>query len=102
MTAYQTLTTEVSDGIMTLTLNRPDRLNAFTVGMMQEMVAVLDMADADDSVRAVIVTGAGRGFCPGVDLDDPDAFTGMIRPTEIWAGCWRCACSPVSSLSSRR
>ena len=66
MTAYQTLTTEVSDGIMTLTLNRPDRLNAFTVGMMQEMVAVLDMADADDSVRAVIVTGAGRGFCAGV------------------------------------
>lgn len=79
MTAYQTLTTEVSDGIMTLTLNRPDRLNAFTVVMMQEMVAVLNMADADDSVRAVIVTGAGRGFCAGVDLDDPDAFT-AARP----------------------
>lgn len=68
-------TTELSEGILTLTLNRPDRLNAFTREMMDEMIAALDRADADDDVRAVIVTGAGRGFCAGVDLDDPDAFS---------------------------
>lgn len=76
---YQTLTTDIDGGIMTLTLNRPDRLNAFTVAMMHEMIAALDAADADDAVRAIIVTGAGRGFCAGVDLDDPDAFT-AARP----------------------
>ncbi|ASM74387.1 MULTISPECIES: crotonase/enoyl-CoA hydratase family protein [Roseobacteraceae] len=76
---YQTLKTETADGIMLLTLNRPDRLNAFTLLMMQEMIAALDVADADDAVRAIIVTGAGRGFCAGVDLDDPDAFT-SARP----------------------
>jgi enoyl-CoA hydratase/carnithine racemase len=73
--AYETITTEIADGIMTLTLNRPDRLNAFTRVMLDEMLAALDVADADDAVRVVIVTGAGRGFCAGVDLDDPDAFT---------------------------
>ncbi len=67
--------TDIADGVMTITLNRPDRLNAFTRGMMHEMIAAFDAADADDAVRAVIVTGEGRGFCAGVDLDDPDAFT---------------------------
>ncbi len=78
MTA-RTLTTEIDDGVMIVTLNRPERLNAFTVVMMHEMIAALDAADADDAVRAIIVTGAGRGFCAGVDLDDPDAFT-AARP----------------------
>jgi enoyl-CoA hydratase/carnithine racemase len=73
------LRTEIEDGVMTLTLNRPDRLNAFTRSMLDEMIAALDAADADDAVRAIIVTGAGRGFCAGVDLDDPDAFT-SVRP----------------------
>ncbi len=82
-------TTEITDGVMTLTLNRPDRLNAFTRGMMDEMLAALDLADADDSVRAVIVTGAGRGFCAGVDLDDPDAFTAArIDPGETDPAKW--------------
>jgi enoyl-CoA hydratase/carnithine racemase len=56
------------DGVFTLTLNRPDRLNAFTAEMMEELLAVLDEIDADDAIRAVIVTGAGRGFCAGADL----------------------------------
>lgn len=71
MAEHQTLETmliDKEDGIMTLTLNRPDRLNAFTVQMMQDWLAALDDSDSDDSVRAVIVTGAGRGFCAGADL----------------------------------
>jgi enoyl-CoA hydratase/carnithine racemase len=58
----------VADSIGTLTLSRPEKLNAFTVTMMREMISVFDMADADDSVRAVIVTGSGRAFCAGADL----------------------------------
>ena len=58
----------VDDGVATITLNRPDRLNAFTGQMMLDMIAALDAADADDAVRCVIVTGAGRGFCAGADL----------------------------------
>src|SRR5258706_6561086 len=59
---------EVADGVLTITLNRPDRLNAFTETMMNEMIAAFDAADAEDDVRAVIVTGEGRGFCAGADL----------------------------------
>lgn len=58
----------VDGPLATITLNRPDRLNAFTVRMQRELVAALDEIDADDRVRAVIVTGAGRGFCAGADL----------------------------------
>jgi enoyl-CoA hydratase/carnithine racemase len=54
--------------VMTVTLNRPDRLNAFTMQMASDWFTVLDDADTDDDVRAVIVTGAGRGFCAGADL----------------------------------
>ena len=69
MASYQTILTDISDGIMTITLNRPDRMNAFTQQMMLEMVAALDVADGDDAVRAVIVTGSGeRAFCAGADL----------------------------------
>jgi len=66
--AYETLLTEVRDRVMTVTLNRPDRLNAFTTQMMFDWLDVLDAIDADDEVRAVVVTGAGRGFCAGADL----------------------------------
>ncbi|MEO1063901.1 MAG: crotonase/enoyl-CoA hydratase family protein [Actinomycetota bacterium] len=59
---------EIADRIMTITLDRPDRLNAFTGVMMNEMIGAFDRADADDDVRAVIVTGRGRGFCAGADL----------------------------------
>src|SRR5438067_13602405 len=59
---------DVADGALTITLNRPDRLNAFTPTMGRELIAAFDAADADDDVRAVIVTGAGRGFCAGADL----------------------------------
>ncbi len=65
---FETIITDVADGIFTLTLNRPERMNAFTPQMMVEMIAAFDMADADDAVRAVIVTGAGKAFCAGADL----------------------------------
>ena len=59
---------EVEDGVCTVTLNRPDRLNAVTTTMLRELGEAWDRADADDAVRAVIVTGAGRAFCAGADL----------------------------------
>ncbi|WP_067707140.1 enoyl-CoA hydratase-related protein [Nocardia yamanashiensis] len=62
----------VADGTATITLERPGRLNAYTYRMAREIVAACDLADADDSVRAVIVTGRGRAFCAGADLD-PEA-----------------------------
>ncbi len=68
--AYKTLKTEVAGRVMTLTLKRPDKLNAFTGTMLQELLEVIDRVDSDDEVRAVIVTGAGRGFCAGADLSE--------------------------------
>ena len=69
MTDYTTIQTEISEGIMTITLNRPDRMNAFNGEMMLELIDAFDVADADDAVRAIIVTGAGdRAFCAGADL----------------------------------
>jgi enoyl-CoA hydratase/carnithine racemase len=66
--AFQTLHYAVEDGIATITLNRPDKLNAFNTAMRDELIAAFDATDADDAVRAVIVTGAGRAFCAGADL----------------------------------
>jgi enoyl-CoA hydratase/carnithine racemase len=65
---YETLRTDCEEGVFTLTLNRPDKLNAFTLTMMKELLAVYDEIDRDDAVRVVIVTGEGRGFCAGADL----------------------------------
>jgi len=66
--AYTQIAYEVSERILTLTLDRPDKLNAFTATMLQELLDALDRADADDDVRAIIVTGRGRAFCAGADL----------------------------------
>jgi enoyl-CoA hydratase/carnithine racemase len=66
---FEEILYEVEDRVLTITLNRPDRLNAFTPTMGAELIAAFDRADADDDVRAVIVTGAGRGFCAGADLE---------------------------------
>ena len=67
-TDFETCYLDVADGVAVLTLNRPDRMNAFTGQMMLDMIAAFDKTDADDDVKAVIVTGAGRAFCAGADL----------------------------------
>jgi enoyl-CoA hydratase/carnithine racemase len=66
---FEQILYEVDDHVLTITLNRPDRLNAFTPTMGRELIEALDAADADDDVRAIVVTGAGRGFCAGADLE---------------------------------
>ncbi|MEK9818496.1 MAG: crotonase/enoyl-CoA hydratase family protein [Pseudomonadales bacterium] len=65
---FEQILYEKDGPILTITLNRPDKLNAFTGQMMQELIDAMDAADADDEVRAIIFTGAGRGFCAGADL----------------------------------
>lgn len=65
---FEQIIAEVQDGIMTITLNRPERMNAWTETMAHELIEALDRADGDDDVRVVIVTGAGRAFCAGADL----------------------------------
>jgi enoyl-CoA hydratase/carnithine racemase len=70
---YETIRCDIEQRILTITLHRPEKLNAFTPRMREELVAAFDQADADDEVRAVIVTGAGRAFCAGADLSDGSA-----------------------------
>jgi enoyl-CoA hydratase/carnithine racemase len=65
---YETLLTDLDAGILTLTLNRPDRLNAFTQEMLDDLLDAFDEIDRNDEIRAAIVTGAGRGYCAGADL----------------------------------
>ncbi len=78
---YQDIHYQVEDGILTLTLNRPDKLNAFTRQMLSELLDAFDRADADDAIRVIIVTGAGRGFCAGADLSaGADSFDADKRP----------------------
>ncbi len=66
---YEQIRADVEDRVLTITLNRPERLNAWTPKMMAELLDVFDRVDADDDVHAVVVTGAGRGFCAGADLE---------------------------------
>jgi enoyl-CoA hydratase/carnithine racemase len=68
MSEYSEIRYEVAGGVATVTLHRPDRLNAFTATMARELIAAFDATDADDNVRVVLLTGAGRGFCAGADL----------------------------------
>ena len=70
---FETIKYEVKDKILTITLNRPDRLNAFTGQMMNDLISAFDSASNDDEVRVVIVTGEGRGFCAGADLGAGEA-----------------------------
>jgi enoyl-CoA hydratase/carnithine racemase len=85
---YETLIYDVAANVLTITLNRPEILNAFNAAMFTELVDAFDRADADDDVRAIIVTGAGRGFCAGADLSggattfDHRARNGLVGGTD--------------------
>src|SRR5947209_2540971 len=68
MADYEQIRYDVHDHVLTITLHRPDKLNAFTPVMKRELVSALDEADRNDDVRAVVVTGSGRAFCAGADL----------------------------------
>lgn len=83
--AYETIKYDIADNILTITLNRPEKLNAFNARMQAELIEAFNQADADDNVRAVIVTGEGRAFCAGADLSsgadtfDRDARRGPVK-----------------------
>lgn len=79
---YQQIRYEIEDRILTLTLNRPDRMNAYTEVMRAELVDAIGLAEADDNVRVIIVTGAGRAFCAGMDLGEAGTtfdYTGVAQ-----------------------
>ncbi len=81
---YQTIQVELKEFILTLTLNRPDKLNAFTVEMANELVDVFTKANDDDNIRVIVVTGAGRAFCAGMDLSITGNVFGLnetLQPT---------------------
>lgn len=81
---YQTLVYDIVDNILTLTLNRPEQLNSFTVEMANELIDAFNRASADDEVRAIVVTGAGRAFCAGMDLSSDGNVFGLdetLQPT---------------------
>ncbi len=84
MYQYQTLTTHIEDRVCTLTLSRPDQLNAFTVEMAHELIDFFGRASNDDTIGAIVVTGAGRGFCAGMDLSENGSPFGLdesLTPT---------------------
>ncbi|CAA9352768.1 MAG: Enoyl-CoA hydratase [uncultured Gemmatimonadaceae bacterium] len=81
-----------ADGVCTITLNRPDRLNAVDAQLAEELPAAVHAAGRDDAVRAVVITGAGRGFCAGLDLAGPVALPSATRAERLddlaWVGRW--------------
>ena len=81
--SYENILFEVSDAVATITLNRPDKLNAYVPAMGAEIVDAFERASGDDRVRAMILTGAGRAFCAGVDLDYVKGVAaGTIEPSD--------------------
>ncbi len=74
---YSSLDYSVADGILTLSLNRPEQMNAFTVTMANELIAAFNRASDEDAVRAIVVTGAGKAFCAGMDLSVPGNVFGL-------------------------
>lgn len=81
---FTTIRYELSEGLLTITLHRPEQLNAFTTQMADELIQAFEQASRDDAVRAVIVTGAGKAFCAGMDLSVPGNVFGLdesLRPT---------------------
>ena len=92
---YETILYTVDERVATITLNRPNKLNAYVPEMGNEIVAAFAAAREDAEVGAVVVTGAGRGFCAGVDLDrlKEDRAAAAAGPPGRWTPC--CAGSPA-------
>ena len=89
--SYDTIETRLDDGVCTITLNRPDRLNAWTYQMGDELQAALAAGNADNETEAFVVTGAGRGFCAGADVKDlfqAQAESGEVRRGSATASNW--------------
>jgi len=80
---YETLLCETHDHILTITLNRPDRMNAFTTPMAHEIIAALEAADNNDDVRAIVFTGAGRAYCAGADLGSGSATFDYEQASDV-------------------
>ena len=93
---YEQIAYEVEDGLLTITLDRPEHLNAFTATMLRELLDAFDRADADDEVRAVVVTGPGRAFCAGADLSAGPATFDVPPPTARAAQRNSASCSAIS------
>ncbi len=77
---YETLILDIGDGVATLTLNRPDKLNSFNAQMHEEMRSAMKTVERDDSIRCLLLTGAGRAFCAGQDLGDRDVAPDAEMP----------------------
>lgn len=93
MTTYEHLLVDKgNDGVCTITLNRPDRLNAVNVRLSQELPDAIERASVDDDVRVIVITGSGRAFCSGLDLSDPEAVRTSTRKERLdpmrWVGRW--------------
>jgi enoyl-CoA hydratase/carnithine racemase len=102
--AYENVSTDIADGIGTITLNRPDKLNAFAGTMRQEVAQAVRGHTANDAVRVVVITGAGRAFCAGADIgymkglleaNDTGAFTALVEAGREVVTAIRAASKPV-------
>ncbi len=83
MSSYEQIVYDVADGVATVTLNRPDKLNAWTGQMEKEVRAAIARAEADDAVRVIVLTGAGRGFCAGADMQDLGRVAGAASTADL-------------------
>ena len=81
---FETLEYNVEGHVLTLRLNRPDRMNAFTTPLAHELVAAIDAVDADDDIRAIVITGNGKAFCAGADLGGGSSTFDFAAGEEIW------------------
>ncbi|MDA1074662.1 MAG: enoyl-CoA hydratase-related protein [Proteobacteria bacterium] len=103
---FETILTDRQDGILTITLNRPERLNAWTYQMGAEMAEAVEAANNDDEINAIVVTGAGRGFCAGADIeavfkaqaDGATTATGRNDPRD-WVGLVRRSKPMVAAIN---
>ena len=86
---FECILYEVKNKVLTITLNRPERLNAYTGQMQADLIEAFDKAGKDDDIRVIIVTGAGRGFCAGADIKELQENPSKI--TDVNDGCWKTA-----------